>query len=578
MLSTPVGHKSLRLLVCLALSSFSGTQPGGNRVAQIESIYADVNDAYGAMGAIDSGLAKSYAGKDRGEWEKEYREKRREFVAGLKEVPDKGLSKEDGRAVALMRRSLEDLPETPSSSAQPSGRCKDSLRKHLAYGRLREALYSCFDEVGNNLPFEGKAVGRLSVFGLLTRIEEPQRRRAAFLAFTPLWQAINGKDQRDSPYRRVIGMAAVDAKKHGSAIADAARTVGVGSGEVEEWLEQILDTWRRVSGDQPIEPWDFWYRAGETDRRLASAIPREALQFLNERYYRDLGADVEQLGILYDLDPRPGKAPIAYADFVTRGRMIKGVWHRSVMRVSANYAGGGLGSLNEFVHENGHAIHGAAIQTRPAFMDMGDALFVEAFADVTSWSVYEPAWQRRYLGQEAPEAATVRSLYSNVLMDVAWALFEIRMLENPGADPNVVWTEITSRYLHIVPHPEWSWWAVRVQLVETPGYMVNYGLGAVLTADLREHIRESFAAFDAGNPGWYEWISERLLRKGEEQETAELLREFLGRPISPTALLKQIGRIKGAAAAVVTCPPGSEGNLGHPDCGLTRLTADSSID
>ena len=45
------------------------------------------------------------------------------------------------------------------------------------------------------------------------------------------------------------------------------------------------------------------------------------------------------------------------------------------------------------------------------------------------------------------------------------------------ADPNAVWTDITSRYLHVIPHPELAWWAVRVQLVDKPGYMVNYGLG-----------------------------------------------------------------------------------------------------
>src|SRR5260370_13089411 len=69
------------------------------------------------------------------------------------------------------------------------------------------------------------------------------------------------------------------------------------------------------------------------------------------------------------------------------------------------------------------------------------------------------------------------------------------MMRNPALDPNQLWTEITSRYLRIVPHPEWSWWATRVQLVESPGYMVHYGLGAVLTAAIRQRIRESLGPF-----------------------------------------------------------------------------------
>jgi len=117
------------------------------------------------------------------------------------------------------------------------------------------------------------------------------------------------------------------------------------------------------------------------------------------------------------------------------------------------------------------------------------------------------------------------------------------MLRVPTSDPNVVWTEITSRYLHIVPHPELSWWALRVQLVQTPGYMVNYGLGSVLTADMRQRTREASGAFDTGNPQWYPWLSEHLLRFGEEIETSELLRQFLGRPVSPEALLDQIRRV-----------------------------------
>ena len=54
---------------------------------QTENIYADVLDAYGAFSTIDSGLMKSYDGKDRQAWEKIYREKREALVAHLSKLP-----------------------------------------------------------------------------------------------------------------------------------------------------------------------------------------------------------------------------------------------------------------------------------------------------------------------------------------------------------------------------------------------------------------------------------------------------------------------------------------------------------
>ena len=126
---------------------------------------------------------------------------------------------------------------------------------------------------------------------------------------------------------------------------------------------------------------------------------------------------------------------------------------------------------------------------------------------------------------------------------MAWALFDVRMLRNPDTDPNVLWSEITQRYLHIRPHPELSWWATRVQLVDVPGYMVNYGLGSVITADLRQRITQQLGPFDSGERRWFEWLSQHLLASGEHYPTPELLQEFLGRRTSPDALLAQLLRI-----------------------------------
>ena len=539
---------SLGLACSLLLSPKSMGADGGlmadsNKVSVVEYLYADVSDANTILAAIDSGLLSSYQGKDRAAWQRFYTDNRARLGKELEGLPASGLTAGDTAAIAAMNKQMEAFTGG-GALFSPTAKCRDAARKDLAYPQLKAALVACFVEIGNNLSFEGGKINRVSALDLLHATSDPLRRKAVFLAFVPLWQAINGNDERDSPYRRMIAGAAAEGAKNGSEIDHVARDVGIDNAEVERWLVQMLDAWRASSGDAMVEPWDYRYQAGEADRLLGTYIPRESLQPINQRYYRDLGADLEQMGTLYDLEPRPNKAALAYTEFVTHGRLVNGNWKPTVARVSAPYERGGLYVLNELVHENGHVVNITAIRNRPAFVDWPSDLFAEAFADVPAWSTYEPAWQRRYLGHEAPEQLSLRALYSGVMLDVAWSLFELRMLRGPTTDPNALWTEITSRYLHIVPHPELAWWAVRVQLADLPGYMVNYGFGAILTAEMRQHIAEALGPFDTGDARWYGWLSDHLLRYGSQRDTLTLMRDFLGHPVSPQAFLGQIHRLK----------------------------------
>ena len=134
------------------------------------------------------------------------------------------LSPADRRAVEIMRRSLADAAE--DGSLAPVGKCEDAQRKDIDYAAMRVALYACFGSLSNSLDFEGQKVTRVGAFDLLTRMNEPERRKKLFMQFVPLWHAINGKSERDSPYRRLIVMAAADARTRGSAIDAAAKTVG----------------------------------------------------------------------------------------------------------------------------------------------------------------------------------------------------------------------------------------------------------------------------------------------------------------------------------------------------------------
>ena len=193
-----------------------------------------------------------------------------------------------------MRRSLEALAADETTAGVREQTCKDAARRDADFGALRAALVSCYVEFGNRLQFEGGVVDRGSALQLLHVIPEPARRKALFDAFVPLWTALNGPNEADSPYRRMIVMAAADASKRGSEVDAAARAIGVETGDIERWLVQILEAWREASPAEMVEPWDYRYLNSSANRQLEAKIPAQSLLPANERFYRDLGADLAQ--------------------------------------------------------------------------------------------------------------------------------------------------------------------------------------------------------------------------------------------------------------------------------------------
>ncbi len=516
----------------------------------VETAYAGLREAKDAIDALESQLPGAEGHRTLAEWHRLYSERRGVVTARLGALSPVSLGPEDRRAAEAMRRALErDLPplETSATTTAPQGPspCEGVRASALSLAKLKRTLVACFADAAGRIQFEGRTLDRLSALGELARIPEPGRRKKLFLAMEPLWRAVNGEGDAASPYRRLVALAASEPAKGDSALHGAASGLGIDATATEHWLVAILDAWREATPTDPVEPWDFRYLGGEPSRLLSPSIPPARMREINDRYYRDLGADPLALRVHYDLTPRPGKDPVAYTSFLFRGFTAGGVWNPAVARVSATYREGGFDNLGELLHETGHGIHIASIRTRPAFEDWPDSdVFTEAWGDVPALELYEPVWQRKYLGIEAPGSASIRAKYNAIVLDVAWGLFEIRMLRDPAGNPNAVWTDLTSRYLHVVPHPEWSWWAVRGQLVDAPGYMVNYGLGAAVTADLRSRIVQIRGPFAAGDAGWYGWVSEQLLRFGLERPTREVLASFLGRAPSPDALIQDLRRIR----------------------------------
>jgi hypothetical protein len=456
----------------------------------------------------------------------------------LGEYPPASLSAEDRRARAVLRDAAEDglgALGAPAASATPS--------RMLA--ALTDSIFAAYGRAANRIIFERDTLNRLAVLGRLAHTDSPAERRRLFLSLAPVWQSVNGDGEGTSPYRSLLRLRRAEWGDTASPIERKGPAFGLSTAELEQWLTSALERWRVATPDSLIEPWDWYYFTGAASRRLSRRIPAIGdIQRVNNAYYEAIGASPMTLRIRYDLGARPGKYPVAYTDFGSRNRWIGDRLVSGEPVVFTSYLGGGLDNLAELLHESGHAIHIAAIRTRPAYIDWPDNdTFTEALADLPALELYEPAWQLRFLGDSASLAESLRAKYASIVFDLAWALFEIRVHRTPEADPNRVWSDITSHYLHIRPHHEWSWWAMRGQLIDGPGYLVNYALGAFLVADLRASVAGRWGAFARADSLMYPHLSEAIYRFGLERPSRQVLEDFLGRPARPDALLVDLARM-----------------------------------
>ncbi|HET6837552.1 MAG TPA: hypothetical protein VFH24_05880 [Gemmatimonadales bacterium] len=524
-------------------------------LARAESLYADLRDI---RDRFDVNLEARPSAADDGTRQliTSHNEVRDRVAAALAAVDSAALPPDDARALGIMRRTLAadlrrlDPPAgaaTSTENREPecAYRPEILLASQGGLDSLRRRMYACYSWAQSHVLVDGDTLDRLSVLGALGRTESAERRKQLFLALDPVWRSVNRGNEAGSPYRLLI---AREISERGGAEPPAAtqlRASGLRPDSLEQWLVRVLETWRDVTPDSLTQPWDWYFETGRASRRLSPSIPKERLKTLNDEIYRSLGANIEQLGVRYDLEPRPGKTPVAYCTFGLRQRFLNGSWRTGEPWVFATYRSGGLDNLNELLHETGHAVHISAIRTRPGFADWPDSdPFTEAVADFIALDVYEPVWQQHWLGDSVPTAESLRSRYGGIVLDIAWALFEVRMQRNPHADPNEVWTVLTRDYLRIRPHPELSWWAMRGQLIDAPGYMMNYAAGAIIIADIRQRTRDQHRPFVTGDSTWYGWVAPRLFRFGLERPTRIVLEKFLGRAVSPAALLHDMQRMK----------------------------------
>ena len=460
----------------------------------------------------------------------------RGLLAAIDAVPaTDAVADDDARALGAMRAGIETAfgPDAELPVAPPIERasCDDAAAWAAAIEAggtpLRERLEGCYGTLADDLEVDGERLARPQILG---RLGDRAGRGEAATPVPGASSRCGGRSMatvadrragRDIGHRRTRRCSAESRARWARRRLPHRRqraALGLAEGDVERWAVAALEAWRdavddpaRARGEPAVEPWDWWWRAGEADRAVRGHAPARARDRRQPpvvrrpgRRLRCAGRDVrhdaaagpaDRLGRVHDV--RRATAPPASTAPGRPGAPV----------VLATYVDGGLGDLAELVHEGGHACPhrgdpDAARLRRLARLGRahrgagGGRRARRRRARLAG--PLDPRGGARCRTRPRSAAATPRSM-----LDTAWALFEIRLHAEPDRTPERGLDRDHVDYLGIAPHPEWSWWAMRGQLVQEPGYMANYSVGAVLAADLRAAIRAARGDWTGGDPGWY---------------------------------------------------------------------------
>ena len=347
----------------------------------------------------------------------------RAALAAFEADPAANPSNEDARALAAIHAGIETAFDGDGELAVvppvPPATCEDAEAWAAAIEAggsvLNTRLEACYGALADDLPVGDEIMTRRQILSRLAAEPDGDVRRRLFLGFNPLWRAVDARRGRDRPWDATIALSRVHPRvcdpMGGRCFTDRGERAGtrprdgrdraMGDRDARGGGAAAVPDPARARGEPAIEPWDWWWRAGEADRAMREALPLRRVSEINDGYFASLGVDFAAINATLDTTPRPDRpsVPVAYTSFGARpARREDGTWSPGAPTVFGTYVEGGLGELMEIVHEAGHAIHIAAIHTRPAYADWPDSdALTEAFAEVVGLDVYEPAWQARWI-------------------------------------------------------------------------------------------------------------------------------------------------------------------------------------
>ena len=569
-------------------------------LAETERLFLEFLAARDASAYLETGHVKEWDGAGLETWNERLVARHKALTTSLARLDTAALAPSDQAALAAIRVTLGDIGDpapAAADGARREPRCEDRHDASLDREGLTAALRACFREIGNTLQFEGGTVDRGGALGLLAELDDPARRKAVFDAFLPLWAAINGANEPDSPYRRVLKMAAANDPVSSSGITAAARSIGVTVDDVERWLAQILAAWRDANPPDLVEPWDYRFYAEKVrkekyDLDFNEVKPYMQMDKLREGMFWVAG---ELFGLKFE---EIADAPVFHPDVrvwkvTDRARAFAGLWYfdpyarpgknsgawmteyrgqqklagdiQPIVSNNCNYIKGKPGEpvliswddAETLFHEFGHALHGLLSNVKyPSQAGTNVPRdYVEFPSQVLERWLSTPEVMGRFLvhyetGEPLPQeladkikrAKTFNQGFATVeFLGSALVDMKLHLAGEADIDPDKFEREMLSQLGMpseiVMRHrtPQFG------HIFSGEGYAAGYYSylwADAITADAAEAFVEAGSFYDKETAKRFH---DHIMSVGDSLDPAEGFRKFRGRDVDTTALLRDRG-------------------------------------
>lgn len=289
--------------------------------------------------------------------------------------------------------------------------------------------------------------------------------------------------------------------------------------------------------EEDLRDWHFGLQTENNPTKAVSQYlsSKEQVVEICKMAYKNMGYDIENMGITLDLFPRENKNTHGFAFCIKPGEDA---------RILANLTNN-IRSIDTLLHELGHCVYDIGIDKDLPLLDRdcASSVMTEAIAMmmgdlVKTENILKDIVPNDILQDFKKELKKDEARFVSRSLQIIE--FEKEMYKNPTQDLKKLWQEMKIKHLYRNDKTELNnEWATIPHYLSHPGYYQNYFRAGLIKAQIYNTLINNLGLITE-NSKTAQFLDNNIFKIGATLEEEELVEKLTGKPVSTTDFCERI--------------------------------------